>query len=71
MNTNKRKTGRPKDSALDTPSEANTGKHINFLEQEEKALDAPEDKKSNPEDEQRKKKWKEGIEAGKRKKEGH
>lgn len=56
-----------KDPHLDAPSVANQDKHINFLEEEEKAaqphisIDL-----QNEEDEKRKRAWKEGIEAGKR-----
>jgi hypothetical protein len=56
----------PKDPALDVPSEANREKHINFLEEEEKSsqfvggVDTQSEK-----DNERKKEWERGIEAGK------
>ncbi|MGN6494722.1 MAG: hypothetical protein ACTHLE_22220 [Agriterribacter sp.] len=56
----------PKDPHLDAPSVANQDKHINFLEEEEKA-DQPDIRVDlqHEEDEKRKRQWKEGIEAGK------
>jgi hypothetical protein len=56
----------PKDPALDVPSEANREKHINFLEEEEKAsqfiggVDT-----QNEKNDERKKEWERGIEEGK------
>ena len=59
----------PKDPQLDIPSVANQNKHINFLAEEENAqkniLRVDLD---NQEEEERQRKWKEGVEAGKREK---
>lgn len=61
----KRKKEQPKDSSLDIPSVANQGKHINFLKEEETAPDIFRIDLQNEQDEERRRKWKEGIEAGK------
>ncbi|MGN6436898.1 MAG: hypothetical protein ACTHMM_10210 [Agriterribacter sp.] len=57
----------PKDPHLDAPSVANQDKHINFLEEEEKAdQSAIRIDLQNEQDEKRKQQWKEGLEAGER-----
>jgi hypothetical protein len=59
----------PKDPALDVPSEANREKHINFLEEEEKASQITGDVDTHKEkNDERKKEWERGIEAGRREK---
>ena len=54
----------PADPNLDTPSEANRTKHINFREAEEESGTETE---SNTDDvtAERRRQWKEGLEAGK------
>lgn len=57
----------PKDPHLDAPSVANQDKHINFLEEEEKAdQSAIRIDLQNEQDEKRKQQWKEGLGAGER-----
>jgi hypothetical protein len=58
----------PKDPALDVPSEANREKHINFLEEEEKASQIGGADTQSEKNDERKKEWERGIEAGKREK---
>jgi hypothetical protein len=52
------------DPQLDTPAEANTEKHINFLEVEEKSVGRRE--KDNRDDfaDDRKKQWEQGLKEG-------
>ena len=52
------------DPRLDTPSEANTEKHINFLEAEESQSGTRDDKEEKERDRQRKDEWQKGIEEG-------
>jgi hypothetical protein len=59
----------PKDPQLDIPSVANQNKHINFLAEEEKVReDILRVDLHHQEEEERQRKWKEGVEAGKREK---
>lgn len=54
-----------KDKHLDIPAEANTEKHINFLEAEEKtaAENISDDERfgSSKQDEERRREWQEGL----------
>ena len=52
------------DPRLDTPSEANTEKHINFLEAGESQSGTRNDKEEKERDRQRKDEWQKGIEEG-------
>ncbi|MFT3704837.1 MAG: hypothetical protein QM802_20900 [Agriterribacter sp.] len=62
----KKTTRSPKDPQLDVPSVANQDKHINFLAEEEKSEPIIGVDLQHEEDEERQRKWKEGIEEGKR-----
>ena len=54
------------DPNLDTPSEANTQKHVNFLEEEEKNSNNNSRQDKDEFSEERKKQWEEGIAEGKK-----
>jgi hypothetical protein len=62
-----------KDKHLDIPAEANTEKHINFLEAEESASAgvSPDDDRAGhtKDDEQRRKEWQQGLAEGERERE--
>jgi hypothetical protein len=53
------------DPNLDTPSEANRQKHINFLDDENEVEEEQNRKRNDEFSEERQKQWKEGIAAGK------
>jgi hypothetical protein len=59
-----------KDKRLDTPSEANREKHINFMDAEEKTAteNVSDDKRfgGTKEDAERRKQWEQGIEEGRK-----
>lgn len=57
MKDDKQQQDAPKDVALDVPAEANTEKHINFLEEE----DSPDEDTVLTE---RQKAWKDGLKEG-------
>ena len=56
------------DPRLDTPSEANTEKHINFLAEEERSANT-KDKNDDDLSRQRRKEWEDGIAEGKKSRE--
>ena len=58
------------DPRLDTPSEANREKHINFMEVEEGA-DRSDDREERKRDRERQEQWKDGLEEGRRASESH
>jgi len=60
---NKNSTIRPPDQHLDTPSEANREKHINFKRLEEESGELISFKNKD-EVKQRRKEWQQGIEEG-------
>jgi hypothetical protein len=65
--TKKKKQQEPKDPHLDIPSVANDEKHINFLAEEEKSRQpVARIDTQNEEDEKRKQRWRDAIEAAKR-----
>jgi hypothetical protein len=53
-----------KDPSLDTPSEANTTKHINFVDEESNDKQSNAQEKDNA-TEERQKQWKQGLKEGK------
>jgi hypothetical protein len=53
------------DPNLDTPSEANRQKHINFLDVENDVEEEQNRKRNDEFSEERQKQWKEGIAEGK------
>jgi hypothetical protein len=53
------------DPSLDTPSEANRQKHINFLDVENDVEEEQNRKENDEFSEERQKQWKEGIAEGK------
>ena len=55
-----------KDPHLDVPAEANTDKHINFLDAEDTGNEDDTTGRKDKETEERQKQWKEGLEEGKR-----
>lgn len=60
-----RNVPRENDPQLDVPSEANTGKHINFLDIEDDDQNTNANRKDEK-TEERQKQWKQGLEEGKR-----
>lgn len=61
---------RNKDKQLDVPAEANTEKHINFLEAEGQTSDESDRATQNTkEDDNRRKEWKRGLAEGERERE--
>jgi hypothetical protein len=54
------------DSQLDIPANANTGKHINFLDTEDQSSVDRESGQTDKETTERQKQWKEGLEEGKK-----
>jgi hypothetical protein len=56
----------PKDIHLDTPSEANREKHINFREAEETTNDSTDSDAIDEFAKERKEEWDRGIEQGKK-----
>ncbi len=59
-----------KDKHLDIPSEANQDKHINFRELEDDGSGGAGNGRRDEVDEARQQQWREGIEAGKRARNG-
>jgi hypothetical protein len=55
------------DRHLDTPSESNREKHINFMEVEEESSNQSDRNRSEEADRERRKEWQEGLEEGRRK----
>ena len=57
-----------RDKRLDTPSESNTEKHINFLDAEERSGGSENDQRfgHTKEDEERRKEWEQGLEEGRK-----
>lgn len=67
MEENKNSKASPKpDPQLDIPSEANTRKHINFIEEEEKGLKHYNEARDRAREEvkERREEWQEGLEEG-------
>ena len=67
MKNNKEKLPQEKDRHLDIPSEANRDKHINFREMEETGIENNRDTYIDKATKERQRKWKQGIEEGKKK----
>ena len=59
-------TPRVKDPHLDTPAEANTQEHINFLDIESPGGGDRGNNRKDKETEERQKQWREGIEEGRK-----
>jgi hypothetical protein len=62
----KDKLPQDKDRHLDVPSEANRDRHFNFLEEDENTEEIGEHDFTKEEIEERQRKWKEGLEEGKK-----
>lgn len=54
------------DRHLDAPAEANTEKHINFLDTEDQEDSESSDRRKDKATEERQKQWRDGLEEGKR-----
>ena len=65
---NKETLPQDKDRHLDIPSEANRDKHINFVDLE--SGDNDRNNRNDKETEERQRQWREGIEEGKKAREG-
>ncbi len=59
-----------KDPHLDIPAEANTDKHINFLDIEDNGDQNRVSNEKDEEAEERRKQWQQGLEEGRKAREG-
>ena len=59
----------PKDPSLDVPAEANTEKHIDFLDIEDPVNEGNSGDRQDQQTKERQKEWREGLEEGRRAKE--